>query len=272
MIELSRVVQEREHHVEEVLAVGRAADVPLQEVRQRLHQPVADGAEAFDGAVVGEEPLAHPKGVRVVGAEVADRGATEVNQDAVRAHAARYALPIDWSLVELRTLLVEHLAALIEANSPGVGAEIGRRRDGLALFVEDVTEAIGAVRHVAQKTSIVFLLLPRHSERAAVGTIGASGPAAPTKPPWCRETSRVKVCRCRRARHERRTAQRTRFLSSQSPDARSRPRAAAPCRSINRRVRSLAPRSPRAAARRTSITPTMAAASSATGIAKSMCT
>ena len=135
--------------MEEQLAVAVAADVAAQEVRQRLEQRLAHGLEAGELSDVGEEPLAHAEGLRVLGAAARRRG-SHVRDRNVGADAVEHARPLDLSIDRTRPLPVKHLTRLVETCTTTVGALHQRAVERLPLLEQGFAEQVGAACHACE--------------------------------------------------------------------------------------------------------------------------
>jgi len=152
IIEPPRVVQERKEHVEHDLRVGLPADAAAQELRHARHQSVANRIELPHGAGLGEEPLAVTKRMCVLGAERPHRGRAYVPEDDVGAHVGAQLRHVDLVAVVDRAAAHEHLAGLIEPDTPPERLPASLHPQYVRLEAESSAGEIGAISQEAEQT------------------------------------------------------------------------------------------------------------------------
>jgi hypothetical protein len=125
IVQMPGVVQKRQEQIEEAFAVGFAAHVAAQKFGLGFQQPGAEPFETHDRAGLREEPGAITEGVRVLGAQRAVAGAPDVTEHHVGADGCCGLDQIVLGAIGDGAAAQQHLAGLIESQSPAQGFAIG---------------------------------------------------------------------------------------------------------------------------------------------------
>jgi hypothetical protein len=152
-IDLTALVQERHHDMEEQLAVGLAAHVAAKEIRKPTLQLLTIRVLACERPDMREQPLAQAERLRVVRAPVAYCRFAYMRDGQLRLNSIEHGLKARRLVNSLRTLAVKDLASLVEPRAPTVTLMRHRARERRGFLVHGVTEQVGARDHACEECS-----------------------------------------------------------------------------------------------------------------------